>query len=245
MPARLLPLALAHALAPDEPARPVPGASRYWITDHGRLFSTVNGVREMRLTPHARRYLQVDLWRDTDRARTRPGRWRPYVHELVALAFIGPRPAAPGVAYEIDHLDGDKANNRLGNLQFVPRSENLQRALAAGRNPTVKLSAVAVWTYRCRAYAAADDVVARAARECGASVKAVRRALAGRSWRSVPDPASRPSAGELAAALPIGSEAEARRLLTLSPFSPDYVGTDNAATARVLPFRSSDDAQAA
>jgi hypothetical protein len=70
----VLPLALARALAPDESARPVPGASRYWITDHGRLFSTVDGVREMRLTPHGRGYLQVDLWRDTDRARTRPGR---------------------------------------------------------------------------------------------------------------------------------------------------------------------------
>lgn len=246
MPAPLLPLALARALVPDESSRPIPGASRYWVTDHGRVFSTIDGVLEMRFSNNTKGYLQVDVQRGPDREPGLPNRWRPYVHQLVALAFIGPRPVVPGVAYEIDHLDGDKANNRLDNLQYVPRSLNLQRALAAGRNPAVKLLAADVWTCRCQSHVDGDAaVVARMVEGLGVSVQAARNALAGRTWRTVPNPASRPSAGELMAALSLGSEAEARRLLTLSPFSPGYVATDNAAIARVLPFRSSDDAQAA
>lgn len=247
MPAPLLPLALARALAPDESTRPIPGASRYWVTDHGRVFSTIDGVLEMRLSnTHPKGYLQVDVQRGPDREPGLPNRWRPYVHQLVVLAFLGPRPVVPGVAYEIDHLDGDKANNRLDNLQYVPRSLNLQRAVAAGRHSTAKLSAADVWTCRCQSHIDGDTaVVAWMVEALGVTVQAARNALAGRTWATVPNPASRPSADELAAALSLDSEAEARRLLALSPFSLSYVATDNAAIARVLPFRSSGDAQAA
>lgn len=43
------------------------------------------------------------------------------VHQLVMLAFIGERP--PGM--EIRHLDGVKTNNRLDNLTYGTRSENI------------------------------------------------------------------------------------------------------------------------
>ena len=245
MAATITPIALAQQLAPGESARLVPGASRYWITDFGRVFSTVAGLRQMTPSPHRKGYRQIDLRTDDARERTRPTRWRPYVHELVALAFIGPRPVVTGVAYEIDHIDSDKTNNRLDNLRYITRSENLQRAIAAGRNPTTKLSAPVVWTLRCQALVDGDaEVVRKAVKQYGATTQTVRNALAGRTWTVVPNPASRPTASELAAALSLGSEAEARRLLALSPFSADYVATD-IATARVLPFRSSDDAQAA
>ena len=250
MPPTITPLTLAQELAPDESARPVPGASRYWITNHGRVFSTVAGLRQMKPSPDRKGYRQIDLYRDNSRARTRPTRWRPYVHELVALAFIGPRPTAPGIAYEIDHVDSDKTNNRLDNLQYVPRSLNLQRAIAAGRNPTTRLSAPAVWTLRCQALIDGDTVVVRqAVEQYGATTQTVRNALAGRTWATVPCPASRPTASQLAAALCLDSGAEARRLLALSPFSSDYVEADGepdiVATARVLPFRLSADPQAA
>ena len=37
------------------------------------------------------------------------------VHTLVALAFIGPRPAG----HHVHHVDGDRADNRIENLSYV------------------------------------------------------------------------------------------------------------------------------
>lgn len=46
-----------------------------------------------------------------------------YVHELVLLAFEGPRPDL-GSRGEIRHLDGDKLNNSLINLKYGTTKEN-------------------------------------------------------------------------------------------------------------------------
>ena len=47
-------------------------------------------------------------------------------HRLVAEAF---EPAGAG---EVNHLDGDKHNNDLTNLEWVSRVENIQHAVGAG-----------------------------------------------------------------------------------------------------------------
>lgn len=49
-----------------------------------------------------------------------------YVHVLVAEAFIGPRPES----YEVNHkgADGDKTNNRVGNLEWLTRAQNSKHA---------------------------------------------------------------------------------------------------------------------
>jgi hypothetical protein len=46
-----------------------------------------------------------------------------YVHELVLLAFVGPRPPMEERC-EIRHLDGDKTNNNLSNLKYGTVKEN-------------------------------------------------------------------------------------------------------------------------
>ena len=51
-----------------------------------------------------------------------------HVHALVAEAFIGPRP--DGV--DVCHGDGDPANNRLDNLRYGTRSENMLDAVRHG-----------------------------------------------------------------------------------------------------------------
>lgn len=50
------------------------------------------------------------------------------VHRLVAESFIGPCP--PGK--EVNHLDGDPANNKVENLEYVSRRENMQHAFKLG-----------------------------------------------------------------------------------------------------------------
>lgn len=45
------------------------------------------------------------------------------VHVLVAEAFLGARPDG----HEVDHIDRNRANNRLSNLRWLPMKENRGR----------------------------------------------------------------------------------------------------------------------
>lgn len=46
-----------------------------------------------------------------------------FVHRLVARTFIGPPPSSQ--AAEIHHVDGNKGNNQVNNLEYVTRSQNI------------------------------------------------------------------------------------------------------------------------
>lgn len=48
------------------------------------------------------------------------------VHRLVAVAFLG------NSDLQVDHIDGNKQNNRLDNLEYVTAKENTQRAWKKG-----------------------------------------------------------------------------------------------------------------
>lgn len=58
------------------------------------------------------------------------------VHRLVAQHFI-PNPRGHA---EVNHLDGNKRNNAVGNLEWCSRSENMRHAYAIGLHPGVCLS---------------------------------------------------------------------------------------------------------
>ena len=51
------------------------------------------------------------------------------VHRLVALAFLGPPP--DDSTWQVHHLDGDKANNSLDNLEYVTPSQNMIASYAS------------------------------------------------------------------------------------------------------------------
>lgn len=53
------------------------------------------------------------------------------VHQLVLEAFAGPRPDG----CEVLHINHDPADNRLINLKYGTRSENLEMDYAAGNRP--------------------------------------------------------------------------------------------------------------
>jgi hypothetical protein len=113
-------------------------------------------------------------------------RRRGKVHRLVAEAFIGPIPAG----LDVRHLDGNPKNNRVGNLAFGTRRENMADAVAHG---TVRKGSA-----MSHARLSEDDVLTigrlRASgltqREVGAHFGVTREAISrieqGRNWKHLP-----------------------------------------------------------
>lgn len=62
-------------------------------------------------------YLQVTLYNKVNGEKTRKSK---YIHVLVAYAFIGEKRDG----YEVNHIDEDKTNNKLSNLEYLTRKEN-------------------------------------------------------------------------------------------------------------------------
>ena len=104
----------------------VPGWEGFYaVSDTGRVKALARSVpgrpgvfinrreRQLTISTTDDGYRRVWLSRDNKRTEFK-------VHQLVALAFIGPRPEG----MEVCHNDGDKANNTPANLRYGTRSEN-------------------------------------------------------------------------------------------------------------------------
>ena len=99
--------------------RTVPGYPAYEVSVDG-LVRRCQGFRCRRahrvLVPFVRPngYAQVILYRDGRRQRFG-------VHQLVALAFLGPKPSP---LHQVAHLDGQRLNNHVSNLAWLLPIEN-------------------------------------------------------------------------------------------------------------------------
>lgn len=94
----------------------------YQVSNLGNVFSVYNGKQ---LKPFMNdRYLVVDLFAYTVRQRIA-------VHRMVAIAFI----ENPDNKEYVNHIDGNKLNNCVDNLEWVTASENSIHAVATGLSP--------------------------------------------------------------------------------------------------------------
>ena len=102
--------------------------TNYMISNKGNVYSK-NIKRNLKLTPNTRGYLRVAIHIPGERTHVVS------VHSMVIETFKGPKPSPE---YQIDHIDGDKSNNYVENLEWVTASENILRAFKNGLKEGVK-----------------------------------------------------------------------------------------------------------
>jgi len=113
-----------------------------------------------------------------------------FVHRLVMEAFVGARPEGD---YEINHKDGDKANNLTTNLEYITRSENKLHALYILRTIdrvhrgeqkyNAKLTEVKV--RELRALYAAGVPIPKLADQYEVTHACINSAVKGKSWKHI------------------------------------------------------------
>lgn len=94
----------------------IPEDPNYEISNHGRVRNSRTD-RIMRISHNEKGYCYVNLRNNSYR-----------VHRLVAMAFI-PNPYSKP---EVNHIDSDKDNNQVSNLEWNTSRENKQHAIANG-----------------------------------------------------------------------------------------------------------------
>lgn len=102
--------------------RPIDECPLYWISSDGRVKS-FNRPNPIELSQSVdKEYMKVSLWFDDKGHTVR-------VHRLVAIAFKRRRKLGLD---EVNHDDGNKANNNHWNLSWTDRLGNMQHAQQAG-----------------------------------------------------------------------------------------------------------------
>ena len=109
---------------------PVEGyEDRYEVTDEGDVYPLSSRWRPVKtkLKPWlVAGYPSVRLYDEAKNSKT------VYIHRLVAAAFIGPIPDG----MEVNHIDRNRENNLVSNLEFLAHDENVRHAVHHKDTPT-------------------------------------------------------------------------------------------------------------
>ena len=155
----------------------------YRISNYGRVESIARvdalgrriPSRIMKLQTNAKGYLHVRL--------TKGKAYKHYlIHRLVADAFIGERPAD----CEVNHIDENKQNNKLDNLEYVTHLQNVRHGNGIRRRSKAVIATLPDGTEEH--YASATE----AGKKLGVTKNAIGNAIykknrmktaCGRTWR--------------------------------------------------------------
>ena len=89
----------------------------YLITEDGEVINIKWGGRKVKPQPNGKGYLRVHI----------AGKMY-FVHRLVAEKYI----PNPNNYPQVNHKDGDKANNKASNLEWVTNKQNREHAIKTG-----------------------------------------------------------------------------------------------------------------
>lgn len=109
------------------------------------------------------------------------------VHKLVAHEFIGKRPEG----YQINHIDGNKINNCVENLEYVTPAQNIKHAVKNGLTPKgekasgAKISDKKAIEIR-KVYAQVKSMT-RISEMFNLSRPAIRQLIYGQTWKHLGD----------------------------------------------------------
>ena len=99
----------------------IKGFSNYSVSDLGDIKNNRKG-NFVKPSIGTGNYMYIRLIDDSGKSRTKR------LHRIVADAFCTRRADAT----EVNHMDGNKANNRADNLEWVTKSENMNHAYRTG-----------------------------------------------------------------------------------------------------------------
>jgi len=106
------------------------------------------------------------------------------VHRLVAMAFLPNIEEKP----EVNHIDGNKKNNLLSNLEWVTRSENCVHYMKLGTRNTAKgekhLKSI-LTAKQAEEIKYGDDPIAELAKKFGIAYQTAWAVRNGRTWKHI------------------------------------------------------------
>lgn len=153
------------------------GFGPYEVSDHGDVRNYERNTMK-KPTMGGWGYYVVGLWRDGIGTNY-------FVHRLIALAFLG----EPDDKFDVNHIDGDKTNNRLSNLEYLSRADNMRHAHRNGlcvrgsRAWNAKLNEDLVRSIRARVEAGESQ--SAIAREVGINSATMHAMIKRKKWRHV------------------------------------------------------------
>ena len=108
---------------------------KYFITREGNVVNAKGNILAV-VVNKATGYKAVSLWKDN--------KGRNYtIHRLIATTYI----PNPDNLPQVNHIDGNKLNNQVDNLEWVTPSGNIQHAYDIGLNKQTKLKLLDDLTY--------------------------------------------------------------------------------------------------
>jgi hypothetical protein len=154
----------------------------YYVTETGEVFSgKFDKLKKLKPSDNSRGYLQVYLMIDGKQINKS-------IHRLVGETFIPNPENYP----QINHIDGNKLNNHVSNLEWCTGSDNIKHAIEIGlqkpnngeENGRSKLTEQQVFEIR-QLYSSGDYILKELGEKFGVSYSLIGKIINNKNWKHI------------------------------------------------------------